>query len=123
MRLSALLLPALLLVLACKSDPGDETSDSSTGAANCTVDAVGDLDPNYPPCDCDYKCEDAGAECRFTAMSSICKSECVDDSDCAPLAGLAATCNGGHCTVYCGDTMPCPTGYVCIENISCQAER
>ena len=121
MRLQALVLPALLLALACKSDPGDESAEST--GANCTVAAVGDLDPNYPPCDCDYKCEDTGAECRFTAISSICKAECVDDSDCPPLAGLAATCNGGHCTIYCGDAMPCPTGYVCIENISCQAER
>ncbi len=122
MRLQALVLPALLLALACKSDPGDESGGSST-AEGCTVDVVGDLDPNYPPCDCDFKCEDPGAMCRFTDMSSICKPSCVDHSDCPPLAGLEATCNGGHCTVYCSDTMPCPTGYVCLENISCQAER
>ncbi len=120
MRL-VLFLPALLLVLACKSDSGDETGDS-TGAANCTVAVVGDLDPNYPPCDCDYKCAD-GAVCSFTAMSSICEPECTDDIDCPLLEGLTATCNGGHCFVSCNAQNPCPSGYVCLENIECQAER
>jgi hypothetical protein len=79
MRLQALVLPALLLALACKSDPGDETGGSSTGAAACTVDAVvGDLDPNYPPCDCDFKCEDEQALCNFTDMSSICEPQCTN---------------------------------------------
>ena len=136
MRLQALVLPALLLALACKSDPGDETGGSSTGAAACTVDAVvGDLDPNYPPCDCDYKCEDDGALCRFTAMSSICEPQCTNgpsctnavdpciDSDCPSLAGLTATCDRGRCVVYCDDKRPCPSGYVCLENITCQVER
>jgi len=122
MRAPALLLPILAAVLlACKSDTGDDTGGSSSGDM-CSDDIIGDADPNYPPCTCDFKCEGA-AECRFTSMSSICKPECVDDADCPSLAGLAATCNGGHCTIYCGQTMPCPTGYVCIENISCQAER
>jgi hypothetical protein len=136
MRLQALVLPALLLALACKSDPGDETGGSSTGAAACTVDAVvGDLDPNYPPCDCDFKCEDEQALCNFTDMSSICEPQCTngptckndvdacDDSDCPALAGLTATCDRGRCKVYCDEAQPCPTGYVCIENIKCQAQR
>ncbi len=136
MRFPAVLMPALLLILACKSDPGDETGGSSTGDAACTVDAVvGDLDPNYPPCDCDYQCEDEGALCRFTAMSSICEPQCTNgpscknavdpctDSDCPSLAGLTATCDGGRCKVFCNDAQPCPSGYGCIENIKCQALR
>ena len=122
MRL-ALLLPAFLLALACKSDPGDEVGGSSSGAASCTVDVVGDLDPNYPPCDCDYKCEDAGAMCRFTDMSSVCEPQCTDSDDCPSLAGLTAVCRGGQCFVPCNADKPCPSGYVCLENIQCQALR
>jgi len=112
----------LLLALACKSDSGDEAgeSNSSTG---CSDDVIGDADPNYPPCSCDFKCEDADAMCRFTDMSSICEPECVDHSDCPALAGISATCNGGHCFVPCDEEQPCPTGYVCLENIQCQAAR
>jgi len=126
MRLQALVLPALLLALACKSDPGDETGESggsSTGAAACTVDAVvGDIDPNYPPCDCDYKCE-GDAVCSFTAMSSVCEAQCTDDVDCPSLDGRAGRCNGGFCYVSCNEAKPCPNGYVCSENIECQALR
>ena len=121
MRLTARFLSALFLLLACKPDPGDEAGESSTGN-ECSDDIIGDANPDYPPCTCDYKCE-GDAECRFTSMSSICKPPCVDDSDCPSLIGVAASCKSGHCTVYCGDENPCPTGYVCIEKISCQAER
>ena len=119
MRL-ALLLPALLLALACKSNTGDETGGSSTG---CSDDVIGDKDPDYPPCSCDFQCEDPGAMCRFTDMSSICKPSCTEDTDCPSLVGITATCKNGYCSVFCSETMPCPTGYVCIDNISCQAER
>lgn len=36
--------------------PATTPAESSTGDA-CTNDAIGDKDPNYPPCSCDYKCE------------------------------------------------------------------
>ena len=122
MRLQALVLPALLLALACKSDPGDASGGSSS-AEGCTVDVVGDLDPNYPPCDCDYKCEDAEAMCRFTDMSSVCEPPCTNDDECPSLAGLGAVCRGGHCFVPCNADKPCPSGYTCLENIQCQALR
>jgi len=122
MRAPALLLPLLVVLLACKSDPSEDTGGSSTGDM-CSDDVIGDADPNYPPCTCDFKCEDPGAMCRFTDMSSICKPQCVDDSDCPPLVGLEATCKNESCSVFCSETMPCPAGYVCIDNISCQAMR
>ena len=132
MRFPALFMPALLLILACKSDPGDETGGSSTGDCGPADPAV--VDPDYPACDCDYTCEDDGALCHFTAMSSICEPQCTNgpscknavdpctDSDCPTLAGVTATCDGGRCKVFCDDANPCPSGYVCIENIKCQAQ-
>lgn len=132
MRAFALLLPALFLLLACKQDAGD--TGGSSGSTGCSDDNIGDADPNYPPCSCDLKCED-GAECRFSAMSSICQPECTNgptckdavdpckDSDCPTLAGITATCGAGHCMFYCNDKTPCPSGYVCGDNLTCQAER
>ena len=131
MRLTARLLPALFLLLACKPDSGDEAGESSTG--NCPND-VGDAveaDPNYPPCDCDFKCAD-GARCRLAGMSSICEPQCTNgptcanaevpcaDSDCPLLSGRPTVCDGGTCALYCDAEKPCPNGYVCIENIACQ---
>ena len=121
MRAPALLLPLLVVLLACKADPGEDTSGSSTGDM-CSDDVIGDADPNYPPCTCDFKCE-GEAECRFTSMSSICEPPCTDQADCPALAGISGTCSGGHCFVPCDEEKPCPTGYVCLENIQCQAER
>ncbi|MBK9751888.1 MAG: hypothetical protein IPO88_00020 [Nannocystis sp.] len=117
----AVLLPFLVALLACKPDSGDDTGGSSTGDA-CTDDAIGDKDPNYPPCTCDYKCE-GGSQCRFTNNSSICQPECMEDAECPSLSGISGKCNGGHCYVPCNAQTACPSGYVCLENIECQAER
>jgi len=122
MRHLALLLP-LLLALACKSDPNDETGESSSSTGDCGPADPAAVDPNYPPCDCDYKCADAGAMCRFTAMSSVCEAQCTDDADCPPLAGRAGRCNGGFCYISCKEATPCPSGYMCLENIQCQVIR
>lgn len=133
MRHLALLLP-LLLALACKSAPGDETGESSSSTGDCGAVDPNAVDPDYPPCDCDYTCADAGAVCQFTDMSSICEPQCTNgpscknavdpctDSDCPSFAGLTPTCDGGRCILYCDSDRPCPTGYVCIENIRCEAE-
>ena len=134
MRL-ALLLPALLLALACKSDPGDEAGESGVSSTGgCGPADAAAVDPAYPPCDCDYKCADEGALCNFTSASSICEPQCTNgpscknaddactDSDCPSFAGLTATCDRGRCKLYCDADQPCPTGYVCIENIKCQVE-
>lgn len=133
MRLA--LLPALLLALACKSDPGDDASESGgSSTGDCGPADAAAVDPDYPACDCDYACAE-GSMCRFTAMSSICEPQCTNgpscknavdpctDSDCPSLAGSAAICDRGRCLVYCDDKMPCPSGYVCIENISCQVAQ
>ena len=120
MRLAVRLLPALFLLLACKPDPGDEAGESSTGNESCSAGVIGDPDPNYPPCSCDYTCED-NAECRFTSKSSICEPECTEDSDCPPLGGVTARCSGTRCFVPCNANSPCPSGYICLENINCQA--
>ena len=132
MRLTALLLPALfLLLLACKPDPGDEAGESSTGSCPNDASFVAEADPNYLPCDCDFKC-DGGARCRFSDMSSICQPQCTNgptcenaevtcvDSDCPALSGRPTVCDGGFCTLYCDEKRPCPNGYVCLENIACQ---
>ena len=134
MRHLAIFLP-LLLALACKSNPGDEAGESSgSSTGDCGPADPAAVDPNYPPCDCDYKCESAGAVCHFTDMSSICEPQCTNgascknavdpctDSDCPSFAGLTPTCDSGRCILYCDADRPCPTGYVCIENLRCQAE-
>ncbi len=133
MRL-ALLLPALLLVLACKSDPGDEAGESSgSSTGDCGPADAAAVDPNYPPCDCDYTC-DEGAMCRFSQGSSICLPACTpgpscgnpddpcEDSDCPTLAGVTPLCDGGRCVLGCSNAKACPAGYVCGDNNACEVE-
>lgn len=117
----AALLPLLAVILACKPDSGDDTGGSSTGNG-CSDEQIGDPDPNYPPCSCDLACEGT-AQCRFTGESSICQPQCTDDTDCPALAGISGKCNGGYCYVPCNAQTACPSGYACLENIECQAER
>jgi len=133
MRLQALLLPALLLALACKSTPGDETGESgSTG--DCGPANPAAVDPDYPPCDCDFKCDDETALCNVSPMSSICEPQCTNgpsckndvdacaDSDCPSFAGIEPICDRGRCKLFCNAAQSCPTGYVCVENIKCQVQ-
>ena len=138
MRLQALVLPALLLALACKSDPGDESGESSSGAASCSGEVVGDVDPNYPPCGCSPDFCAEGSQCKFSGLSqpewvgSVCLPECklgptcgnpedpCKDSDCPTLAGITPTCSSGLCFIYCDEADPCPAGYLCGEAGHCQ---
>jgi hypothetical protein len=65
--------PSSSSLLACKSDPGDgHGGSSSTGEllARPTRRSA-TVDPNYPPCDCDFKCEERG-DVQRPDMSSIC---------------------------------------------------
>jgi hypothetical protein len=59
----ALLLPLLVVLLACKSDPGEDTGGSSTGDM-CSDDVRRRSTPTTPHVTCDFKC-DEGAKCRF----------------------------------------------------------
>ena len=129
MRAPALLLPLLVALLACKSDTGEDTGESSSGEL-CELP---EADASYPPCDCDHHCE-GDSLCRFSQLSSVCLPSCTlgpscknpddpcNDSDCPPLAGITATCYGGVCTIGCGPGKPCPTGYVCADAGHCQVE-
>ncbi len=133
MRL-ALLLPALLLALACKSDSGDETGESGGSSTGCGPADAAAVDPNYPPCDCDSKCADAGAMCFVSQASSVCVPTCTPgptcgnpslpctDSDCPMLAGAIPACDGGRCVLGCDNTKPCPAGYVCGGHNACEVE-
>jgi hypothetical protein len=131
MRPMFLVLP-LLLALACKSDPGDEAGESSgSSTSDCGPADAAAVDPDYPPCDCDYKCGDDSL-CRFSPTSSVCLPACTLgptcknpdepclDSDCPTLGELTATCYGGVCTIDCGNATMCPPGYVCAEAGHCQ---
>ncbi len=133
MRL-ALLMPALLLALACKSDPGDEAGESGVSSTgDCGPADAAAVDPDYPACDCDYKCAE-GSVCRFSPASSVCLPSCTLgptcanpddpclDSDCPTLAGITPTCYGGICIVGCGAGGTCPDGYVCGGNNTCEVE-
>ena len=120
MRL-ALLLPALLLALACKSDSGDETGESGGSSTGCGPADAAAVDPNYPPCECDFTCN-GGAMCSFSEGSSVCFPACTEDSACPMLSGIAPTCVGGRCRLGCDDKAPCPPGYICGGTNSCEVE-
>jgi hypothetical protein len=120
MRHLAILLP-LLLALACKSDPGDEAGESSSSTGDCGPADPAAVDPNYPPCDCDFMCG-GGAMCNASQNSSICFPACSADSDCPTLSGIAPTCFAGRCRLDCDDKAPCPPGYVCGGKNSCEVE-
>jgi hypothetical protein len=120
MRHLALILP-LLLALACKSDSGDEAGESSSSTGDCGAADPAAVDPNYPPCDCDFMC--AGeAMCNLSQKSSICFPACNADPDCPTLSGFTPTCFAGRCRLDCDDKAQCPPGYVCGGKNSCEVE-
>lgn len=133
MRAPALLLPLLAVILACKPDSGDDTGGSSSGDV-CSDDVLGDANPDYPPCTCDYKCE-GDSMCIFSPDSSICLPSCTPgpscenpnlpckDSDCPTLSGITLSCDGGRCLLGCSNADPCPDGYVCGGNNICEVQR
>lgn len=135
----ALALPALLLALSCKGDDG-ESSSSSGGEAHCSA-GWGDgpeVDPDYPACGCDIQVCENGGLCRVSGFSpewtsSLCAPACTHgpscmdpnaacaDNDCPMLGDIKPRCLESRCIALCEET-PCPNGYVCGDDGTCQVQ-
>lgn len=134
------LILATLTLAALAGGEGDSSSSSTGDEPHCS-EGWGDgpeVDPDYPPCGCDVsKCEYGGV-CRFsgdvspsTWTASLChpKCECVDpgqldcaENNCPMLGGVKPLCSDGLCTLRCDDSDPCPSGYACSGNNTCQVK-
>lgn len=138
LHLLSLVLPALLALAACKGGEGD--GSSSTGEEPHCSAGWGDgpeVDPDYPPCGCDVTQCDNGGTCRFTGLepatwtASLCYPACActnpgeDDcsqNNCPTLGNIQPLCSAGRCEVRCDNANPCPSGYVCSGDNTCQVQ-
>lgn len=139
LHLLPLVLPALLALAACKGSEGD--GSSSTGEEPHCLAGWGDgpeVDPDYPPCECDVTQCDNGGVCRFTGAndpatwtSSLCYPACTcanpgeDDcaqNDCPALGDVQPICSSGRCKIGCDNDSPCPSGYTCSGDNTCQVK-
>jgi hypothetical protein len=138
LHLLPLVLPALLALAACKGGEGD--GSSSTGEEPHCSAGWGDgpeVDPDHPPCGCDLTCDNGGM-CRFTGdldpaswKSSICHPACTcptpgdnecAQNDCPMLGSIQPVCLDGRCVITCDNSDPCPSGYVCSGNNTCEVK-
>lgn len=140
MRARILARSALVLALGLVACKGDDADTTTTGPdAHCSA-GYGDgpeIDPDYPPCGCDAGACDNGGACRFSGFtpawtSSLCHPTCTctdpndkdglcGDNSCPMLGDIAPTCADGLCVVFCNEH-PCPNGYTCGGNNTCEVQ-